>query len=142
MQPNHSLSTIVSNGLPVLARFAAVGITIFPALRKFIQYQESVAQFEVWGLPWPEAAVLVAGTIEILALATIAFGLGGRLGASALAFVMVVAMSTAGPNLLNGTVFVSSVVIIFLGTGRYSVWDPTVPEITRFAQRLPNGGLL
>ena len=141
LQSSHSLPDTVGNGLPVLARVAAVGITTFPALRKFMQYPERVAQFEVWGLPWPEVAVLVAGSVQILALATIALGLGGRLGAGALALVMVVAMSTAGPNLLNGTVFVSSVVIVLRGTGRYSVWDPTAAEMSQVVHRFPSRGV-
>ncbi|MDS0474573.1 DoxX family protein [Natrinema sp. 1APR25-10V2] len=140
MQSSYSLPKIVSTELPVFARFAAVGITTFPALRKFMQYPERVAQFEVWEVPWPEIAVLVAGTVQLLAVVTIALGLGGRFGANVLAFVMVVAMSTAGPNLLNGTVFVSSVVILLLGTGRYSVWDPAMTEIIRVAQRIPSRG--
>jgi hypothetical protein len=42
-----------------LPRFTAVGITTLPALRKFTQYHESVTQFEVFGLPWSEVAVLL-----------------------------------------------------------------------------------
>lgn len=125
----------------MLARITVVGITTYPALRRFVQYPERVAQFEVWGLPWPESAALVAGSVQILALATIALGLGGRVGASAMSVVMVVAMSTAGPNPLNGAVFVSSLVIVLRGTGRYSVWDPAAPEITRLAQRIPGRGV-
>lgn len=141
MRSSHSLLKDVRTGLPILARLAAAGITTVPALRKFMQYPAVVAEFRAWGLPWPEVSVLLAGTVEILALATVALGLGGRFGASALALVMVVAMSTAGPNPLNGIVFVSAVVIVFLGTGRYSVWDPTLPEITQIANRIPSEGV-
>lgn len=137
MAPNQSPSRIIRNGLPVLARLAVVGITTYPALRKFMQYPERVAQFASWGVPWPEIAVLVAGAVQLFALSTIAIGFGGRVGASALAVVMTVAMITAGPNVFNGTVFVSSVVIMLVGTGRYSVWDPDLSEIPRAIQRIP-----
>lgn len=34
-----------------------VGMTTVPVLRKFRQYKKSVTQFEIWRLPWLEAAV-------------------------------------------------------------------------------------
>jgi uncharacterized membrane protein YphA (DoxX/SURF4 family) len=139
MQSNTTLPSTASNALSLLARIAVVGITTYPALRKFLQYPARVAQFETWGIPWPELAVLAAGTVQLLAVATIALGFGGRLGAGALAVVMAVAMTTAGPNLFNGTVFVSALAIAVLGTGRYSVWDPTVAELTQLPDGLPTG---
>jgi uncharacterized membrane protein YphA (DoxX/SURF4 family) len=132
---------VVGRDVPLLARLAAVGLTTYPALRKFAQYPERVAQFAAWGLPWPEVAVLVAGTVQVLALVTVGLGVGGRFGASALALVMVVAVSTAGPTPLNGTVFLSAVVVARLGTGRYSVWDPAVSNAVRTVRRTATGGV-
>ena len=136
MQSSRSQPGVLTDVLQVAARLAAVGITTIPALTKFLSYPERVAQFAGWGIPWPEVTVLVAGTVQVLAIVTIALGLGGRLGASALAFVMAVAMSTAGPDPLNGAVLVSSLIIVLLGTGRYSLWDPSVRELPRIAERI------
>jgi|APHM01.1.fsa_nt_gi DoxX. len=141
MRPTFALPTGGNRWLSLLARIAVVGITTYPALQKFLQYPARVAQFEAWGLPFPEIAVLAAGTVQLLAVVTITLGLGGRFGAGALAIVMTVAMATAGPNLFNGTVFISSVVIAALGTGRYSVWDPTIDELTQLPDRVQAGGV-
>lgn len=135
MARREGLTTNLRAGLSILARIVAVAVTAAPMLRKFLVYPDMVAQFEVWGLPWPELTVLLAGSVQLLAIATITLGLCGRFGAGSLAVVMVVAMATAGPNPLNGLVFVASVGIAVLGTGPYSLWDPAPSDVTRLAQR-------
>ncbi|MEA1931238.1 MAG: DoxX family protein [Euryarchaeota archaeon] len=112
-----------------LARAVAVGVTFVPALGKFAAYSQQVAEFQMWGIPNPELLVPITGVVQFIAMFMIAVGFAGRYGATALAFVMVVAMSTAGPSRLNIPVFVGCLTIVTLGTGPYSLWDPSLPIV-------------
>ncbi|MFC7325919.1 DoxX family protein [Halorubrum rutilum] len=115
--------------LPVILRVLAVTITLYPAVRKFSEYSYRVTQFEAYGIPLPGLAVLVTGVVEFVAIVLIGFGVGGRIGGSALAFGMIVAIVAAGPNPFSVLVLFASLGIVLLGTGPYSYWDPTVGEL-------------
>jgi putative oxidoreductase len=119
----------VGDILPLVCRAVVVLIVAVPAARKFYAYSDRVAQFDAWGIPLPEVAVLAAGTVQVIALLTILLGVGGRFGAAALAVVMTVAMAAAGLDPFNGAVFAAAVVIAVLGTGPYSYWDPSVSAL-------------
>jgi len=115
--------------LAVFLRAIAVTITLYPALRKFLEYSYRVGKFESYGIPWPEFAVPVTGVVELVAVLAIGLGIAGRLGAGALVVGMIVAIVTAGPNPFSVLVLVASTGIVPLGTGPYSYWDPTVRDL-------------
>lgn len=115
--------------LPVFLRVVVVTVTAYPALRKFLEYSYRVEQFRAYGMPWPELAVPVTGVVELVAIVSIGFGIAGRIGGSALAFGMIVAIVAAGPNPFSVLVLFASLGIALLGTGPYSYWDPTVGEL-------------
>lgn len=108
--------------LPVVLRVVAVTVTLYPALRKFLEYSYRVGEFRTYGIPWPEVAVPLTGVIELVAIASIGLGIAGRLGAGALVVGMVVAVAAAGPNPFNVLVLLASAGICLLGTGPYSYW--------------------
>jgi len=115
--------------LPVLFRVVAVTVTVYPAVRKFVEYSPRVERFAAYGMPWPEATVPLTGVVELVAIESIGAGLAGRLGAGMLVVGMLVALVAAGPNPAILLVLVSSVGVALLGTGPYSYWDPTLPEL-------------
>lgn len=117
--------------LPVVCRAVAVLLTAYPAARKFLQYSDRVEQFAAWGFPLAEFAVLLSGVVEIVAILSLAFGIAGRFGAFTLGGTMIVALLTAGPNPFIGLVLVSSIIVVVIGTGPYSYWDPTVTDLGR-----------
>lgn len=129
MSDTRSSTRQVGRWLPVVLRIVAVTITLYPALRKFLEYSSRVQQFRAYGMPWPELAVPLSGVVELLAIVSIAAGIAGRLGAGSLLGTMLVAIVAAGPNPFSVTVLVASAGITLLGTGPYSYWDPTPSEL-------------
>jgi len=115
--------------LPVVLRAVAVAVTLYPALRKFLEYSYRVQQFASYGIPAPELAVPLTGAIEIAAICSLAFGVAGRVGGGALVVGMVVAIVAAGPNPFSVIVLLAAAGVVVLGTGPYSYWDPTPSEL-------------
>lgn len=119
---SRSTSGRVARWLPVVLRVVAVTITLYPALRKFLEYPYRVGEFRAYGIPWPEVAVPLTGIIEPVAIVSIGLGVAGRFGAGALVVGMFVAVVAAGPNPFNVLVLFASAGICLLGTGPYSYW--------------------
>lgn len=124
-----SLSGSLGQRLPVILRVLVVTVTAYPAVRKFLEYSYRVEQFAAYGIPWPEVTVPLTGLIELVAIALIAAGIAGRLGAILLVVGMLVVAVTAGSNPFSIVVLVASAGIVALGTGPYSYWDPTMTEL-------------
>lgn len=142
MSSNRPLSGLLGRWLPVVLRVIAVTLTAYPAVRKFTEYSARVEAFTGYGIPWPELAVPLTGVVELVAIVLIAVGLAGRLGAGMLAVGMLVVAVTAGPNPFSVAVLAASAGLLVFGTGPYSYWDPTVPDliersVRRGASRAP-----
>lgn len=133
MSSNRSPLGLLGRWLPVVLRVIAVTITAYPAVRKFTEYSARVEAFTAYGMPWPELAVPLTGVVELVAIALIAVGVAGRLGAGMLAGGMLVVAVTAGSNPFSVAVLVASAGIVVLGTGPYSYWDPTVPDLVEWS---------
>lgn len=129
MSGTRSMTGQISRWLPALLRVVVVTITLYPALRKFLEYAYRVQAFRAYGVPWPELTVPLSGMIELLAIVSIGAGIAGRLGAGSLVVTMLVAIVAAGPNPFNGIVLVASAGITLLGTGPYSAWDPAPSDL-------------
>lgn len=115
--------------LPLLCRAVAVLIVAVPAVGKLYQYSHWVARFDAWGILWPEGTVILVGVVQISAILSLLFGIAGRVGASVLAVVMIVAMTTAGLDVMNAFVLGSSMVLVVLGAGPYAYWDPQFSDL-------------
>jgi putative oxidoreductase len=105
-------------------RLVLVALVAKPALSKFVTYSNSVAFFDAYGIPMPAVMVIVAGVLEITVVVMLLFGIGGRIAAVLLLPVMLVAMLYVGPDWKNLVVLAGSIVILVLGTGSYSLWQP------------------
>ncbi|WP_435158919.1 DoxX family protein [Haladaptatus sp. DFWS20] len=106
-------------------RLILVALVAKPALSKFITYSNSVAFFDAYGIPMPAVMVIVAGLLEVTAVVMLLFGIGGQIAALLLISVMLVAILYIGPDWKNLIVLAGSIVILVLGTGSYSLWQPT-----------------
>lgn len=124
-----SLPEHLGRRLPIIFRVIVVTVTAYPAVRKFLEYSYRVEQFAAYGIPWPEVTVPLTGLIELVAIALIAVGIAGRLGAVLLVVGMLFVGTTAGSNPFSIAVLVASTGIVALGTGPYSYWDPTISEL-------------
>jgi putative oxidoreductase len=106
---------------------------------KFADHMTEAADFERYGLPWPEGAVYLAGTIELLGGLLLVVGLATRLAALALAGNLVVAIATAGRvdggsfHLGVGpTILVAMLFLVWAGAGAVSLDE-------RLARRMGRG---
>ncbi|WP_231187529.1 DoxX family protein [Haladaptatus sp. DYF46] len=120
-----SLHQLTPNWLLTGLRLVLIALIAKPALSKFVTYSDSVAFFDAYGIPFPAVMVIVAGIIELAAVVMLLFGIGGRLAALALIPVMIVAILYVALDWKNIVVLVGSSVILVLGTGSYSLWQPT-----------------
>ena len=131
-----NLSKLIFRWLPVVARAAAVYVLFSPMLSKFTNTERMVGLFGNLGLPAPEITVLFVGVVELLGVVLYALGLGGRVIAVPLIIEMIVAMSTAGVNQNNIIVLTASVIILTLGTGALSPFQPEGSFLGRFRYRV------
>ena len=120
-----SLRKVTPAWLLTVLRLTLVALVAKPALSKFVTYSSSVAFFDAYGIPSPAMMVIVAGIIELAAVVMLLFGIGGRLAALFLIPVMIVAILYVGLDWKNIVVLIGSSVILVLGTGSYSLWQPT-----------------
>jgi uncharacterized membrane protein YphA (DoxX/SURF4 family) len=118
--------------LPLLTRVITVLGLAGPALEKFLNYGGQVEFFTRLGIPLPGIMVILSGVTEMVALVLIASGTLGRLAALALIGNMLVAIMTAGLNLLSGAVTLGAAGVAMLGTGRYSLWQPESGWLARW----------
>ena len=120
-----SLNQLTPAWVLTTLRLVLAALVAKPALSKFVTYSDSVAFFDAYGIPMPEVMVIVAGLLEVTAVVMLLFGIGGRIAAVMLLPVMLVAILYVGPDWKNLIVLVGSIAILVLGTGSYSLWQPT-----------------
>lgn len=130
----------IARWLPVVLRVVAVTVTLYPAVRKFLEYSYRVQRFASYGIPFPELAVPVSGIVELLAIGSLTLGVAGRLGAGTLVVTMVIAIASAGPNPFSVLVLAASAGLIVTGTGPYSYWDPTLNDVLSVVTTKVSGG--
>ena len=97
-------------------RLVLVAIVAKPALSKVVTYGSSVSFFDAIGMPAPAVMVVVAGFIELGAIALLLVGVRERLAAASLIPVMLVAMLYVGPDWKNLSVLAGAVGLLVLET--------------------------
>ncbi|WP_330630849.1 DoxX family protein [Halocatena halophila] len=95
-------------------RLGLIAILLKPAMSKALTYERSVSLFDALGIPLPGLMVVIAGSIQVLAIVLFLIGRLEPLAAGALVPVMIVAMLFAGLDWKNATVLIGSLVIIIL----------------------------
>ena len=105
-------------------RLVLAALVAKPALSKFHTYGNSVAFFDASGIPAPTLMVLIAGIIEVGAVALLLIGTGERLAALSLIPVMLVAILYVGLDWKNLSVLIGALGILVLETDSESFWQP------------------
>lgn len=113
---------------PVVVRLAAGIVLVIVSLSKFTRHSSLVDSFERYGVPWPDAAVYVAGTVELVGGLLQIVGLLTRLAAAAVAVNMAVALLTGGrvdTDLyhvgLGSLLLVATLFLLWAGAGPWSI---------------------
>jgi putative oxidoreductase len=123
-----------------VVRVVAGAAFILFGIGKFADHMKEAVDFDKYGVPLPDIAVWVSGTIEVVGGALLVIGLLTRLAAALLAANLVVAISTAG--VMEGGTFhlgvgpallVAMLFLLWAGGGKYSLdrrvgLAPTVPH--------------
>lgn len=105
-------------------RLMLVVLVAKPALSKVVTYGSSVSFFDVIGMPAPVVMVILAGLIEVGAVALLLVGVGERLAAVVLIPVMLVAILYAGPDWKNLSVLLGPMGLLVLETDFDAIWRP------------------
>jgi putative oxidoreductase len=112
----------------LVVRCVAGSVFVVVSLGKFFDHATEAHDFARYGLPFPAAAVLLAGIIELLGGLALIVGLGTRVAAAALAATLVVAIATAGRvdggsfNLGVGPALLLLLfVVLWMGPGTWSL---------------------
>lgn len=125
--------TPLQEGLPLLFRGLCVAVVSGPALQKFLDYSGQAAFFREIGVGHPGIMVVVVGIVELLTVLLILLGIAGRIAALSLMFVMGAAIMFAELNWGNGITLVSTISLVILGSGRFSLWAPEETFLRRRA---------
>lgn len=95
-------------------RLVVAALVAGPAVSKFLTHGRSVEFFAGLGFPAPAAMVLLAGVVEVAAVALLVLGVGDDLAALSLVPVMLVAIVAVGPDWKNLAVLGGSLAIVAL----------------------------
>jgi putative oxidoreductase len=113
---------------PTVVRWFAGVILIAVSLSKFTRHQDLVDAFERYSIPFPEASVYLAGTVELLGGLCLILGLLTRLAAVAVAGNMTVAVLTGGrvdpdfQHLWLGLILLfGALFVVWSGPGRVAI---------------------
>jgi uncharacterized membrane protein YphA (DoxX/SURF4 family) len=114
--------------LTALLRLVSGVAFVSIGLGKFVDHGSEVVDFRHYGIPAPDAAVWLTGTVEVVCGLLLVVGLMTRPAAAVLALTLVGAVSTAGRvdggwfHLGVGpTLLVVMLVLLWLGPGRPSL---------------------
>ncbi len=123
---------------PLIVRVAAGVTLIAVSLSKFTRHETLVDSFERYGLPWPDASVYVAGTVELAGGVLLVVGLITRVAAAVVAINMTVAVLTGGRvdvDLyhvgLGVVLLVAALFLLWAGGGPWSIDERLVAAATR-----------
>jgi putative oxidoreductase len=124
LAPRGGAAAVVAAAVRVVAGVALALIGV----GKFVDHMTEAADFERYGVPLPDIAVWVSGTIEVVGGTLLVVGLLTRLAAALLAVNLVVALATAG--VMEGgtfhlgvgpTLLVAMLFLLWAGGGVWSI---------------------
>jgi putative oxidoreductase len=121
--------------LPTVVRVVTGLFFVSTGIGKFADHAKEVADFRGFEVPWPEVAVPVVGTVELVGGLLLVVGLLTRPAALVLACNMIGALGTAGRveggsfHLLYAPVLlVLMVFLVWAGAGRLSLDERMTPS--------------
>lgn len=117
-----SVRQSVPEWIHIVLRFVLVALVAKPALSKVVTYGSSVSFFDAIGIPAPAVMVIVAGVVEVGAVALLLIGVGERLAAVSLIPVVLVAILYVGPDWKNLSVLLGAMGLLVLETDFDAIW--------------------
>lgn len=123
--------------LPIVLGALAAGVYFGPATDKlFFNNAGQVGAFTSLGFASPETVVLLLGIFELVAMFSLALGIGGRVMSIAVIIEMLIAISYVGIKPNNVVVLLCAIGILLLGTGANSLWQPLEAQFNRFIPKM------
>ncbi|WP_254532909.1 DoxX family protein [Natrinema gelatinilyticum] len=117
-----SVRQSVPEWIHIVLRFVLVVLVAKPASSKVVTYGSSVSFFDAIGIPAPAVMIIVAGVIEVGAVALLLIGVEERLAAVSLIPVMLVAILYVGPDWKNLSVLLGAMGLLVLETDFDAIW--------------------
>lgn len=119
--------------LPVALRLALTALLGFDIRMTFGDMAGEIAAFRAAGLPEPGVLVPLFAGIKILAIPMLLFGVAGRFVAFALVFPIGLTSVLVGFTDLRAALLALDLLTLMLGTGRFSLWEPSKDLFSRRA---------
>ena len=122
----HQVYRFFSFYLPPVLRlvFAVCSYILISQIDNLAQPTDWVALFNSWQLPLPEIVASLLALIGLIATVMITLGAMGRIMAVVILFPLGFDMMTTGPNWVNLIALTCVILIMMLGTGALSLWQP------------------
>jgi CDP-diacylglycerol--glycerol-3-phosphate 3-phosphatidyltransferase len=118
------LEKLIIRYLPVVVRLILLGILGWDTWITFSHFDEQVAMFELAGFPAPSVSVPLFAIIKLAAIPLLFVGAAGRFVAFILIFPIGLTIVRVGVSELRIGLLVSDLLVLMLGTGKYSLWEP------------------
>ena len=122
----------------LVVRVSAGVALIAVSLSKFTRHEALVDSFERYGLPWPDASVYMAGTVELGGGLLLLVGLLTRVAAAVVAINMTVALLTGGRVDvdvyhvgLGSVLLLAALFLVWAGSGPLSIDERLIATATR-----------
>ncbi|MGH9272292.1 MAG: DoxX family protein [Ilumatobacteraceae bacterium] len=110
---------------PLVVRLITGVVLVVVSLSKFTRHESLVDSFERYGIPAPDLAVYVAGTVELVGGLLLVVGLLVRLAAALVAVNMAVALATGGR--VDVDLYHVGLGSLLLGAALFLVWAGAGP---------------
>jgi CDP-diacylglycerol--glycerol-3-phosphate 3-phosphatidyltransferase len=116
--------TLLLDYSPLLLRIGLV-ITLWNRIwYKLTDFNQAVHQFVTFGFPSPHIIVPLFTLIELIGLVSISLGFAGRFASFLLIFPIGFTIIGTGQDAEGTILLITTLLIMILGTGRFSLWRP------------------
>lgn len=134
LEARQKISLVLAHWLPALLRVGVVGVTLVGLILPALESKSDWVELFAWpGLPFPGFTTSVIGLAAVIATPMLALGAAGRLAALGLLTAASANILGGGLYLHNGFLLVSTVLLMLLGSGAFSLWRPEDAILVRRA---------
>jgi len=118
------LQAIVGDWAPVLLRLAILFLSAGPISQRIINYPQQVDFYTARGMPSAEVGVLILAMLEAITVGLLLLGISGR--ATAVVALLVLGFNQIFASLTSSQILlmIACTIILFTGTGAFSLWTP------------------
>jgi uncharacterized membrane protein YphA (DoxX/SURF4 family) len=113
------------DSLPLLLRFVFAGLLIWDAGYTFLNISGEVERFAAAGFPAASVVVPLFASIKLIAVPLLLLGIAGRFVTFGLVFPIGLTAVLVGLDKTVTGLLIGDLLILMLGTGMYSLWEPS-----------------